>query len=142
MRSPARIAISSIPGGPPPSRRDDDGMAHQSGSGGRAASSSIGIPGSGLATVETRAPQREERQPRSAQGAAVRSNAIDILRAVAVLLVLGRHLAPCPESVSPTLHALTSVWHWGGWVGVDMFFVLRSAYATYWLVYFPLYLCG
>lgn len=92
-------------------------MGHQNGARGRAASSGIGIPDSGLGTVEARAPQREDHR---------RSKAIDILRAVAVLLVFGRHMTPCPESVSPTLHALTSVWHQGGWVGVDLFFVLSG----------------
>lgn len=46
---------------------------------------------------------------------------LDCLRAAAVLLVLGRHM-PLPET-APTL---LSVWHRGGWVGVDLFFVLSG----------------
>ncbi|MFM2082181.1 MAG: hypothetical protein RL380_872 [Verrucomicrobiota bacterium] len=55
-----------------------------------------------------------------------RSKAIDILRVVAVLLVMGRHMDRCPASVSPALHWLTDVWQLGGWVGVDLFFVLSG----------------
>jgi peptidoglycan/LPS O-acetylase OafA/YrhL len=46
---------------------------------------------------------------------------LDGLRAVAVLLVLGRH-ADIREHGLPLL----SVWHRGGWVGVDLFFVLSG----------------
>ncbi|MEM7353410.1 MAG: acyltransferase, partial [Acidobacteriota bacterium] len=51
---------------------------------------------------------------------------IDILRAVAVLLVLGRHMTPCPPEVSPLLHQVTQAWFRGGWIGVDLFFVLSG----------------
>ncbi len=51
---------------------------------------------------------------------------IDVLRALAVFLVLGRHMDPCPGEVSPLFHALSSVWKQGGWVGVDLFFVLSG----------------
>jgi len=51
---------------------------------------------------------------------------LDLLRLVAVLLVLGRHLIPCPELVSPGLAAVTRAWHRGGWIGVDLFFVLSG----------------
>lgn len=51
---------------------------------------------------------------------------IDILRAVAVLLVLGRHLTPCPEGFSHFLHHVTRIWNQGGWIGVDLFFVLSG----------------
>jgi peptidoglycan/LPS O-acetylase OafA/YrhL len=55
-----------------------------------------------------------------------RSKALDVLRAVAVLLVLGRHLQPCPPELSSVLHALTLTWVRGGWIGVDLFFVLSG----------------
>jgi len=55
-----------------------------------------------------------------------RSKAIDILRAMAIFLVLGRHMASCPVSVSPLLFHLTTTWTRGGWVGVDLFFVLSG----------------
>ena len=51
---------------------------------------------------------------------------IDILRATAVLLVLGRHLQPCPYKSSAILHHLTWIWSRGGWIGVDLFFVLSG----------------
>jgi peptidoglycan/LPS O-acetylase OafA/YrhL len=51
---------------------------------------------------------------------------LDVLRAVAVLLVLGRHLQPCPPELSPVLHVLTLTWIRGGWIGVDLFFVLSG----------------
>jgi peptidoglycan/LPS O-acetylase OafA/YrhL len=51
---------------------------------------------------------------------------IDILRTIAVLLVLGRHLKPCPPETSLVLHELTDLWSQGGWIGVDLFFVLSG----------------
>src|SRR5581483_5569531 len=48
-----------------------------------------------------------------------------MLRGVAVLLVLGRHLNPptnCPEWLQIPL----GLWQRGGWVGVDLFFVLSG----------------
>jgi peptidoglycan/LPS O-acetylase OafA/YrhL len=55
-----------------------------------------------------------------------RFNQIDILRAVAVFLVLGRHISSCPAEFNGTLHGLTELWIRGGWIGVDLFFVLSG----------------
>jgi peptidoglycan/LPS O-acetylase OafA/YrhL len=55
-----------------------------------------------------------------------RSRAIDLLRVLAVLLVMGRHMDRCPENVSPFLHWITDKWEIGGWIGVDLFFVLSG----------------
>jgi len=51
---------------------------------------------------------------------------IDILRAIAVFLVLGRHLEPCPPESSVFLNHITRIWAEGGWIGVDLFFVLSG----------------
>ncbi|HUQ68848.1 MAG TPA: acyltransferase [Planctomycetaceae bacterium] len=51
---------------------------------------------------------------------------LDLLRCVAVLLVLGRHLTPCPRDTNAVVWAATAVWQRGGWVGVDLFFVLSG----------------
>jgi len=51
---------------------------------------------------------------------------IDILRAVAVVIVLGRHMTPCPPETSALFHSVTRTWAQGGWVGVDLFFVLSG----------------
>jgi peptidoglycan/LPS O-acetylase OafA/YrhL len=55
-----------------------------------------------------------------------RFHQIDILRAIAVILVLGRHMTPCPSEVNLVLHHITSIWRQGGWIGVDVFFVLSG----------------
>jgi peptidoglycan/LPS O-acetylase OafA/YrhL len=55
-----------------------------------------------------------------------RSKTIDILRALAVFLVFGRHMPICPVEVSPFFHQLSEIWFRGGWVGVDLFFVLSG----------------
>ena len=55
-----------------------------------------------------------------------RSKAIDILRAVAVFLVLGRHVALCPAELSRLFHRISLLWYQGGWIGVDLFFVLSG----------------
>ncbi len=51
----------------------------------------------------------------------MRNLGLDLLRLVAVLLVLGRHL-DLPQSCNPFLQT----WQRGGWVGVDLFFVLSG----------------
>lgn len=51
-----------------------------------------------------------------------RSQALDVLRGIAVLLVIGRHLPPCHEWLKPAM----DVWQCGGWTGVDLFFVLSG----------------
>lgn len=56
----------------------------------------------------------------------MRSRPLDILRFAAVFLVLGRHLVVCPREISGPFHYFTEIWHRGGWVGVDLFFVLSG----------------
>lgn len=51
---------------------------------------------------------------------------LDVLRAICVFLVLGRHLNPCPPDTNFYLHHFTLGWNYGGWVGVDIFFVLSG----------------
>ncbi len=51
---------------------------------------------------------------------------LDLLRLLAVLLVLGHH-APSPPENSPALvREIHLLWERGGWVGVDLFFVLSG----------------
>lgn len=56
----------------------------------------------------------------------MRNMGLDLLRLIAVLLIIGRHLDlinfPIPE-VSKTF---VQIWHRSGWVGVDLFFVLSG----------------
>lgn len=51
----------------------------------------------------------------------MRNIGLDLLRLVAILLVLGRHLLPGYER-----SAFLRVLHTGGWIGVDLFFVLSG----------------
>ena len=51
---------------------------------------------------------------------------LDVLRAVAILLVLGHHF-PVPHlQEAPLLDGIGQGWHLGGWIGVDLFFVLSG----------------
>src|SRR5580693_9808273 len=53
-----------------------------------------------------------------------RNPALDILRCVAILLVLGWHLPA--EDPSPLVSDLVWPWRGFGWAGVDLFFVLSG----------------
>jgi peptidoglycan/LPS O-acetylase OafA/YrhL len=51
---------------------------------------------------------------------------LDVLRGFAVLGVVGTHNIICPEHLGWLTHAITFFWQRGGWVGVDVFFVLSG----------------
>ena len=54
-----------------------------------------------------------------------RSLPLDVLRGVAILLVIGRH-GPLAETSYGFLQPLAQVWFRFGWTGVDLFFVLSG----------------
>lgn len=49
-----------------------------------------------------------------------------MLRAFALIAVIGRHMEICPPGTNQFLSNLTYLWQQGGWVGVDVFFVLSG----------------
>lgn len=51
----------------------------------------------------------------------MRNAGLDFVRALAVLLVIGRHLPLTPDS-----SLVQRIWHGIGWIGVDLFFVLSG----------------
>lgn len=51
----------------------------------------------------------------------MRNLGLDITRFVAIVLVLGRHLGAPPRPMSAV-----DIWKTGGWIGVDLFFVLSG----------------
>lgn len=62
----------------------------------------------------------------AAAASSARLPQIDLLRAVAVLMVIGNHSAICPPETNIFLNKLTAIWYRGGWTGVDLFFVLSG----------------
>lgn len=61
-----------------------------------------------------------------AESSRLRLVGVDVLRLVAVLLVLGRHMWLPPESWPALPREFFVTWQRGGWVGVDLFFVLSG----------------
>ncbi|HLF18673.1 MAG TPA: acyltransferase [Candidatus Omnitrophota bacterium] len=51
---------------------------------------------------------------------------LDVLRAIAVLLVFGRHLPSLPVSVDGFTRWIVGRLHMSGWIGVDLFFVISG----------------
>lgn len=51
---------------------------------------------------------------------------LDVLRGLAVLLVLGRHGREMPADLPAGVRDFFSLWLQMGWVGVDLFFVLSG----------------
>lgn len=56
----------------------------------------------------------------------IRLPQLDVLRFLAIFLVIGNHLTVCPPNVSPVFNGITGIWNRGGWIGVDLFFVLSG----------------
>ncbi len=55
-----------------------------------------------------------------------RKRSLDVLRAAAVFLVFLNHMLVCPRPINRILFSLTYHGELGGWVGVDLFFVLSG----------------
>ena len=56
----------------------------------------------------------------------VRLKQLDVLRGVAILMVLGRHMDTCPQGFWAPARLFFDTWKHAGWVGVDLFFVLSG----------------
>jgi len=55
-----------------------------------------------------------------------RNSGLDVLRALAVLLVIGRHAPPTASDDPAWVQSLMAPWIAGGWAGVDLFFVISG----------------
>lgn len=60
------------------------------------------------------------------EGGRARLAGLDLLRFLAVVLVLGRHMEAAPATWPAPLRMPLDIWRQGGWVGVDLFFVLSG----------------
>lgn len=64
-------------------------------------------------------------QPPKSDSRSQRSTAVDLLRAAAILLVLGCHYVVAPDAAG-IFTGLATLWYRIGWTGVDLFFVLSG----------------
>jgi peptidoglycan/LPS O-acetylase OafA/YrhL len=55
-----------------------------------------------------------------------RVRSLDVLRAIAVLLVIGHHSGYAGDGLPPPLDWVMAIWNRAGWMGVDLFFVLSG----------------
>ncbi len=84
--------------------------------------------------VEPRTPKRWRGSPgclagttRASIHSGMRFQGLDLLRAVAIALVLGRHFQlATADSFWTQKSAFLDAWYFGGWVGVDLFFALSG----------------
>jgi peptidoglycan/LPS O-acetylase OafA/YrhL len=73
--------------------------------------------------------QNAETQPlatSAVQRSAARLMHLDLLRVTAVMLVIGHHMAYPPHDLPAIVRKPLVLWRIGGWVGVDLFFVLSG----------------
>lgn len=71
-------------------------------------------------------PSSPDRLSQKDTAASARFACLDVLRAVAVLLVLGRHIGFPLDGWNPLADGFLRLWARGGWIGVDLFFVLSG----------------
>src|SRR5437870_3427941 len=79
----------------------------------------------GSVSALSEGPRRAGVRP-AGTGVRQRLRSLDALRAIAVLLVLGHHMAPPNPDVAFPVRAIAVVWQRAGWAGVDLFFVLSG----------------
>src|SRR5262245_42677041 len=51
---------------------------------------------------------------------------LDLLRALAIFLVLGRHMYPLADRTPQPILFMCQLWRSSGWIGVDLFFVVSG----------------
>lgn len=76
-----------------------------------------------------RRPSEQSSDPgsnRSSDSRKPRQVGLDLLRFVAIFLVLGRHLWTPPAGMPDGWQSTLLAWQRGGWIGVDLFFVLSG----------------
>lgn len=81
-----------------------------------------------LPTLGSALPEEEERQfeHRESASRSARSVVLDVFRAIAVLLVIGRHMPPLRADAPEPFRVMFGLWKQTGWMGVDLFFVLSG----------------
>jgi peptidoglycan/LPS O-acetylase OafA/YrhL len=87
---------------------------------------SDGHHGSDAPPVEPAACVPPTEVKRAPTASAPRSTTLDVLRAVAVILVLGRHVLDPVTGLPGTVSLALTAWRSFGWIGVDLFFVLSG----------------
>lgn len=60
----------------------------------------------------------------------IRVQQLDVLRGIAILLILGRHTQELPPNLPSLIRVVLTVWQNIGWMGVDLFFVLSGFLVT------------
>jgi peptidoglycan/LPS O-acetylase OafA/YrhL len=84
------------------------------------------LPATNVVTAAARTRPSDRSAHHEPQPTGTRIESLDVLRGLAIFLVLGRHMPEIPQGLPRFMIVAFNGWRHGGWAGVDLFFVLSG----------------